>query len=257
MIQHIFSDPIPLIIVLIIAFAVAAFLFVPNTVRERVFLFMHIGVKKAQNATTTSIERELKLIAGPQKIIQEASEKVQDLQGSLFHERNVLMLREDDLARAEETYYKAADEKADQTAIDETLGLVQDKQHEIEIQQGIVEGLEGAVQASCSAVVKARQELRGLELKVKSDEAKSKATTVSENAAKVIEAARSIGVTGGALQQESDAVHEQYEQARAKLEDAQGTPAEREFKSRKRQEELTALRKRLDEQRTLRDSAAK
>jgi uncharacterized coiled-coil protein SlyX len=221
-------------------------------VRERVLLFVGIELKKAHKATSSPIERELALIAGPQRTIEEASQQVQDLRGQRLHEGNLLLLRNDDLRRAEEAYYKANDEGAEASAIEEALGLVADKEQEITIQQGVVDGLDHAVAASCGAVVRARRELRSLELKVKSDEAKARATEVSENAAKVIEAAKAIGVTGGALQQESDTVHENYEQARVRLDEADGTPAEREFKSAKRKEELSELRKRLDAQRSQR-----
>jgi len=233
----------------------AAVLLVPNPLRDGLRRLVRIKVRTAREASTTPLERELALVAGPQKVIDDALQQVQDLRGNLLHERNVLLQRRDVLHATEEAYYKACDEKADGGTINEQVALVADNEQEMSIQQSIVDGLESACSTACAAVDTARKELRKLQMTVKSDEAKAKATAALGNAAKVIEAAQSVSANGGALAEASRSVHAEFEQARARLDLAQGTPLERELRSVKEQEELSAVRKRLDARRAAQSQA--
>lgn len=227
-----------------------ALLVIPNPMRDGLRRTVRTLFKRAHDSATTPIERELELIAGPQKVIDDSLQQVQDLRGSLLHESNVLLQRLDELHLAEDGYFRLTDDAAaDPQSINAQLTVVADKEEEVGIQQAVVDGIQTAVSAALGAVEKARKEIRRLELVVKSDEAKAKATTALDNASRVIAAAQAIGVTGSALQRESDTVQEEFEKAKARIEDAQGTAAEREFKARRQQEQLNEVRQRLEARR--------
>lgn len=210
-----------------------------------------IRIKAGQihEATTTPIERELALIAAPQKIIEESQRQVKDLQGKLVHQRNVLEQRKDDQRQAEDAYYKSVDEKSGDYAVQEFLALVADKDQEVSIEQQVYDSLEQAVSVSLGAISAATRELRAIQIKVKSDEARGVATQALGNAAKIIESAKSIGSVGSILQKESRAVQEEFERARASFDMAQGTQVEREIRDGRQRIELEAVRKRLEERR--------
>jgi len=226
----------------------AMLLWVPNPFRQMLRDTASIRLGRVKKAATTPIERELELIAGPQRVIEESQSQVQDLRGSLQHECNVLMQRQDDLTAAEGQYYKAADDKSD-SGIDELVLLVADREQEVKIQQGVVDGIEAAVAAACSGVDKARKELRHVQLTIRSDEAKAKATQALDAAARVMEAARSITANGGALREASGEVNRDFEAARARVDGFQGTPVERDLKVMADRQEMSELRKRLDAKR--------
>jgi uncharacterized coiled-coil protein SlyX len=226
----------------------AILLVVPNPFKRMLRDLVKIRSRRIKNQVTTPIERELELVAGPQRVIDESHSQVQDLRGTLLHEKNILMLRQDDLATAEAQYYKAVDDKGD-SGIDELVMLVAEHEQEVAIQQGVVDGVQTAVATACKAVDQARKELRHVQMTIKSDEAKAKATVALDAAAKVMDAARSITTDGGALHQASGEVNRDFETARARLDGMQGSPAERELKSMGERQQLTELRQRLDAKR--------
>jgi len=231
------------------AVAVLVLLFyVPNPVRDSFRSLFSIRLKRLKKAANTPIERELALIAGPQKVIDDSQAQVQDLRGTLLHESTVLMQREDDLAAAEAQYYKAADDSTD-TGIDELVLLVAEREQEVALQKNVVDGMQAAVVAACAGVDKARKELRRVQMTIKSDEAKARATQALDAAARVIDAARSITVNGSALNEASKEVNHDFEQARARLDNMQGSAAERELKQATDRQDLLDLRKRLDAKR--------
>jgi len=230
------------------AVILALLLVIPSPLRQPLRDTVRIRAQRVKNQVTTPIERELELIAGPQQVIDQSQAQVQDLRGTLLHEGNVLLQRKDDLVTAEAQYYKAADDKND-TGIDELVMLVAEKEQEVAIQQGVVDGVQTAVAAACSGVDKARKELRRVQMTIKSDEAKAKATLALDAAARVMEAARSITTNGGALHQASGEVNSDFEQARARLDGMQGTPVERELNNATQRDELSGLRQRLDAKR--------
>jgi len=239
---------IPLGLGIAIAAFIGLLLWVPNPFRQMLRDIAKIRLGRVKKATSTPIERELELIAGPQRVIEESQAQVQDLRGSLQHECNVLLQRQDDLATAEAQYYKAADDKSD-SGIDELVLLVADREQEVKIQQGVVDGVEAAVAAACSGVDKARKELRHVQLTIRSDEAKAKATQALDAAARVMDAARSITANGGALREASGEVNRDFEAARARVDGFQGSPVERELKAMGDRQEMSELRKRLDAKR--------
>jgi len=239
---------IPLGAGIAVAAIIGMLLWVPNPFRQMLRDIAKIRFGRVKKATTTPIERELELIAGPQRVVEESQAQVQDLRGSLQHECNVLMQRQDDLNVAEAQYYKAADDKSD-SGIDELVLLVADREQEVTIQQGVVDGIEAAVAAACSGVDKARKELRHVQLTIRSDEAKAKATQALDAAARVMDAARSITANGGALREASGEVNRDFEAARARVDGFQGNAADRELKAMTDRQEMTELRKRLDAKR--------
>lgn len=229
---------------LAIVVIVAAILIVPSPFRDALKKAFRINIKKAKDAGTTAIERELALIAEPQRVIDEAQQQVQDLRGALRHENDVLLLRQDDLNLAEGAYFKVIEEKGDQDAVEQSLILVAEKEEDVGLQQKVVSGLESAVATACSAVNGARRELRRLQMTVKSDEAKAKATGALETAARVIEQAQTIGAAGGALHRESRQVDQEFESAKARVEMAQG--GESEARAIRQQAQLDEVRRRLE-----------
>ncbi len=124
---------------------------VPNPLRAGVRGLIRIKAGQIHEATTTPIERELALIAAPQKIIEESQRQVKDLQGKLVHQRNVLEQRKDDQRQAEDAYYKSVDEKSGDYAVQEFLALVADKDQEVSIEQQVYDSLEQAVSVSLGA----------------------------------------------------------------------------------------------------------
>ena len=233
---------------LAVATLIAMLCYVPNPFRQALRDLVKIRFGRIKKASTTPIQRELDLIAGPQKVIEQSQTDVQDLRGTLFHETNVLMQRQDDLANAEAAYYKAADDKSD-TSVDVLVQMVAEKEQEVALQKTVVDGIEAAVSAACAGVDKARKELRQVQMTIKSDEAKAKATLALDAAAKVMEAARSINVKGSALREASVEVNTTFEQARARIDGLNGTPVERELKQMAEATEISDLRKRLDAKR--------
>jgi hypothetical protein len=247
---------LPLGVGLAIAAIIALLLYVPNPLRTLLQRTISIRRERFKKAVTTPIQRELAMVAGPQKVIDDSQSQVQDLRGTLVHESNVLMQRQDDLAAAETQYYKAADDASD-TGIDELVLLVAEKEQEAALQQRVVDGIQAAVAAACSGVDKARKELRHVQMTIKSDEAIAKATAALDAAGKVLEAARSMTANGGALKEASSEVNRYYVAARARVDGFNDTPAQRELKHLTEQQQLVELRQRLDAKRTVVETPAK
>lgn len=229
---------------------------VPNPLRASVFKLIRTRAGQSEEAATTPIERELALIAAPKKIIEQSQRQVKDLQGKLVHQRNVLAQRKDDQHHAEEAYFKAVDEKSGDFAVNEFLALVADKEQEVAIEQQVYDSLEQAVSVSCGAIAAASRELRAIQIKVKSDEARSVASQALGNAATIIEAAKAVGGVGSVLAKESRAVDEEFERARASFDLAQGSTVERESRNIKQLEQLDAVRQRLEQRRSARNAQA-
>jgi hypothetical protein len=232
-------------VALVLAFGAAAV--IPNPLRDKIRQLIRIKAANAKNAATTPVQRELELIARPQKIIEDARLQVNDLQAKLLQQRIVLDQRRDDLNAATANYYKATDEKASDRELDDQASFVADKEEEVAIEQRTFDSLEQAVSSSLNAVAAASRELRTIQLKVRSDEAKEIATKALDNATKVIEAAQSLGGVTGALTAESRAVDLEYERAKAGLETTQGSDTERELRNLKKRDQLDSVRKRLNE----------
>jgi hypothetical protein len=234
--------------VLVLGVVFAALLVIPSPFRETLRDLVKIRSQRLHKQVTTPIERELELIAGPEKVIEDSNVQVQDLRGTLLHETNMLQLREDGLADAEAAYYKAADDKTD-TGLDELAMMVGEREQELALQKGVVDGVQGAVVTAVKAVDRARKELRQVQMTIKSDQAKAKATLALEAAARVMETARSISTTGSALHEASGEVNHDFETARAKLDSLDGSPAERELRQAGERQQVSELRARLDAKR--------
>jgi hypothetical protein len=234
----------------------AIFLYVPNRFRNTIFDTFKIRLNRFKKSVTPPIERELAMVAGPQKVIDESLSQVQDLRGTLVHESNVLMQREDDLATAEAQYYKAVDDKSD-TGIDELVMLVGEKEQDVALQTKVVDGVKEAVSTACKAVDKARKELRRVQMTIKSDVAIAKATEALNAAAQVMEAARSMTVNGGALKEASNEVSRDFAAARARVDVFGEGSVDRELRQLDETSQIAELRKRLDAKRPVAEASAK
>jgi hypothetical protein len=221
----------------------------PNPVRAKIRSLIRIKRDKYHRATTTPIQRELELIAVPQKVIETAQRQVKDLQGKLLHQRNLLEQRKDDLQTAEDAYFEAG-----ANVTDDVVGLVVDMEQRVAIEDQTYNSIEQAVSTSCAAVSTAVRELRAIQLKVVSDEAKQIATNALTHAAQVIQAAQSIASTDGALQRESNVIAAEFERAQASFDNSQGTKVERELRDLKQTDLRDTVRKRLEERRAARDT---
>lgn len=224
---------------------------VPNPVRANLRALVRIKARNVKEATTTPVEREIELLAGPKEVIANAQGQLKSLEGRLLHQKIVRDSAGDDLRAAEETYFKATTDGANDGAED-FLVLVAEKEQELAIEQQTCDSLEQAVATACGAIRTASRELRALQLKVKSDEARELATQALTDASRVIESAQTLTATGGQLNVESRAVTENFERAQAQFEGTQGTPVERELRTIKQQEMLDDVRKRLEERRAAR-----
>jgi hypothetical protein len=221
----------------------------PNPVRAKIRSLIRIKRDNFHRATTTPIQRELELIAGPQKVIETSQRQVKDLQSKLLHRRNLLEQSKDDLKTAEDAYFEAG-----ANVTDDVVGLVADMEERVTIEQRTYNSIEQSVSTSCAAVATAVRELRAIQLKVVSDEAKQIATNALSHAAQVIQAAQSIASIDGALQRESNVIAAEFERAQATFDNSQGTKVERELRDLKQTDLLDSVRKRLEERRYARDT---
>lgn len=195
---------------------------------------------------STPLERELRLIARNKAVIDRAQNRLQDLRGGLQHERDALQLRRDELNDATTAYYGAVDNHESEEDVNAAALIVSEREQEVAIQQGVVNDFDAAVTAVYRGVSDADGELRRLRMTARSDEAKAKAGEALNYAARVIAEVKSISGVGGKLARESDAIRSGFEQSKARLEDARGTPGQRELAAGKSNAAIAALRKRLD-----------
>ena len=199
---------------------------------------------KGNTNLTTPIDREMALIEKEEKIIADGRRKASDLRGTLNNERAKLTTAEQalvasnadlDLAIGMARKRGVADaDLQNDTIVAEQAGSVQAKTTERDIQKSTVASIEGTVAQTKQAVEAAAAKLRELQLTVKSHEAKAKATSAIGGATDVLESFKGMNSVGSQIAKEGDKVNEQFEQAKARLEDAQGSQAQRDFEAAKR-----------------------
>jgi chromosome segregation ATPase len=208
---------------------------------------------KGNNKLTTPIDRELALIAEQEEIVSKASRKASDLRGTLNNERNKLADKERaltaangdlDLAISMAKGKNAAitDEQLEADPIvQQQAANVQAATSERDIQAQTVASIEQTVAVTKQAVTDAQAKLKELQLTVKSHEAKAKATSALRGAADVVDSFKGMNSTGAKIAREGDKVNEEFEQAKAQLEDAQGPQAQRDFEAAKRAQGLGSI----------------
>ncbi len=118
---------------------------------------------------------------------------------------------------------------------------VQTATNERDIQATTVASIENTVTVTKQAVSDAQAKLKELQLTVKSHEAKAKATGALRGAADVVDSFKGMNSTGAKIAKEGDKVNEEFEQAKAQLEDAQGPQAQRDFEAAKRNAGLGSI----------------
>lgn len=208
---------------------------------------------KGNNKLTTAVERELALIAEQEAIVAKASRKASDLRGTLNNERNKLTAANTAVDNANKdldlAISMAKGKKADITdaeleadpMVAQQAQNVQSATTERDIQAQTVSSIEGTVATTKQAVADAQAKLKELQLTVKSHEAKAKATGALRGAADVIDSFKGMNSTGAKIAKEGDKVNEEFEQAKANLEDAQGPQAQRDFEAAKRAQGLGSI----------------
>lgn len=208
---------------------------------------------KGNNKLTTAVERELALIAEQEAVVEKAKRQASDIRGTLNNERNKLTAANGALDQANKdldlAISMAKQKKADITdaeleadpIVAQQATNVQNLTNERDIQASTVASIEGTVDVTKRAVADAQAKLKDLQLTVKSHEAKAKATTALQGAASVVDSMKGMGSAGAKIAKEGDKVNEEFEQAKARLEDAQGPQAQRDFEAAKRAQGLGSI----------------
>jgi len=227
-------------------------LVVPNPFRDKLRLFL--GIKVGNALKVDPVDEELALIAKEEKIISDGRLKASQLKGTLNNEKNKLTAAQGDLKSATDDYNLAASMKdAGKPGADEMVATqlqnVASKQSEVDDQTKIVADLQGTVDATYSAVTAAQQKLTTMQSTAKSHAARAKAAQVATSAASVLESFKGMNSVGAKIAKAGDKVNEQYEQAKARLDDARGTQAEQDFEKAKAGQGLSDLQARLEAQR--------
>jgi chromosome segregation ATPase len=208
---------------------------------------------KGNNKLTTPIDRELALIAEQEEIVSKAARKASDLRGTLNNERNKLADKNRALetangdldlaismAKNKNANITDAELEAD-AMVQQQAANVQAATSERDIQAQTVASIEQTVAVTKQAVADAQAKLKELQLTVKSHEAKAKATSALRGAADVVDSFKGMNSTGAKIAREGDKVNEEFEQAKAQLEDAQGPQAQRDFEAAKRAQGLGSI----------------
>jgi len=208
---------------------------------------------KGNSKLTSPVDRELALIAEQEAIVAKASRKASDLRGTLNNERNKLTAANATLdqankdldlaismAKAKKANITDAELEADPIVAQQATN-VQNATGERDIQAQTVSSIESTVTVTKQAVTDAQAKLKELQLTVKSHEAKAKATSALRGAADVVDSFKGMNSTGAKIAKEGDKVNEEFEQAKAGLEDAQGPQAQRDFEAAKRNAGLGSI----------------
>ena len=208
---------------------------------------------KGNAKLTTAVERELALIAEQEAIVAKASRKASDLRGTLNNERNKLTAANSavdtanadldlaiSMAKGKKADITDAELEADPIVAQQATN-VQTATTERDIQAQTVASIESTVAITKQAVADAQAKLKERQLTVKSHEAKAKATGALRGAADVVDSFKGMNSTGAKIAKEGDKVNEEFEQAKAGLEDAQGPQAQRDFEAAKRSAGLGSI----------------
>jgi len=225
---------------------------IPNPFRDK--LRMIVGIKINDALKVDPIKEELALIEKEATIVANGQRKASELKGTLNNEKNKLSQVESELTSATSDYNLAASMKdAGKPGADEMvaaqLANVSAKEQERDAQKQVVTDIQSTVDATYDAVAQAKTKLAELQRTAKSHEARAKATEVSNSAAAVLESYKGMNSVGAKINAAGNKVNEKYEQAKARLDDAKGTPAEQAFEQAKAAQGMGSLQARLEAQR--------
>ena len=230
-----------------IAGVIAGAIFSPKFRRN-----LNIWGDKVNDGMNSDIDHEVKLIEKQEAIVADGRRKASDLRGTLNNERTKLAAANTAVTEATNDL-KLAIEMAKgrglttneqleaDPIVSEQAAKVEAANTERDILAGSVASIEGTVKTTKDAVEAAQAELRRLQLTVKSHAAKAKATDAVNGAANVIDSFKGMNSTGSEIAKYGDRINEKHEQAKARLEDAQGSEAQREFEKAKRQRGLGGI----------------
>src|SRR6185312_12390546 len=96
---------------------------------------------------------------------------------------------------------------------------LQNAMRDRDIQKGVCDDMKKTVETTQQAVAAAQQKLTELQQSVHSDVARAEATKALSGAAQVLDTFKGLNGAGAALAREHGRVNEEYEQAKARLED--------------------------------------
>jgi len=190
-----------------------------------------IGIKagKSVDGMTTAVEKEKHLYQGLVKQVNANRIRVTNITGDYRHEINKLTKLQDAAKQAQADYDLAVDRKMPESVQNAKFGDFQTAKGAVETQKSIVEQFAEAEKNARGALEASIKALKKIETQITSDEAKAELKGVYEGAAEAIEAAKSVDGAFSELKQASDQVDRELERAKARMEGAQGSDADREF----------------------------
>lgn len=246
--EAILAHPIASLVFGFIALVVGGMI-VPNPFRDK--LRMLIGIKIGKALTVDPIDEEMALIEKEAKIVADGQRKASELKGSLNNEKNKLATLQSELKSATDDYNLAASMKdagkpGAEEMVASQLANVDGKEQEVTAQTQIVTDIQSTVDATYTAVNQAKSKLADLQRTAKSHQARAKATEVANSAASVLESYKGMNSVGAKINAAGEKVNEKFEQAKARLGDAQGTPAEQAFEAAKASQGRSSLQDRLE-----------
>lgn len=197
---------------------------------------------------TTPLGRELARIAAKESELEDARLHCSNLRGTLNHERNVRDQRARELTEADATWNMAIDQKLGDAAVEEAVLQANLAERRLAIQQGVVSDVEAAVSKAYVTVHDVRSQLQTLQLNCTEEEAKAKAQSVIADATGVLETIKHLVTSDSEEKTDEASIDEALEQAKARLEDAQGTAGEGKLAAT-RPNDLAATRARLERER--------
>jgi hypothetical protein len=215
---------------------------------------LKIWFSKGNARATSAIDRELQAIRDQEAIVNGAALKASDLRGKLNSARNTQKAADaavdsakSDLKLAKTmatTRIKATNAGISDTDLNAALasdaivlGQAQNLKNKLTSQathNGVVTTLEKTVNMTRQAVDDAKAKVVELQLTAQSDQAKAAAALVITDAAEVLGSFKGLDSVGAVADKAHKEVDEQFEAANARLEDAQGPQAQRDFDAAKR-----------------------
>jgi hypothetical protein len=227
--------------------AVAGLAIIPNPFRQSVRDTLAILIGKGINSTTTELERAERRVDVLAAQIKENERHASDLRGTLNHEKNHLTDRQNELKTAEADYKLAKEQKLGEKVENDCIDKIGAAEEAMHTQEGVVNDIQQSVDATRLAVAKAAGELVKLQNLVKSKAARDVATKAINSASNVLETSKDIAKATSDIGRDLDKIDEQYEQAKTKFEDAQGSETERKLEEAKANKAREDIKKRMEE----------
>lgn len=183
----------------------------------------------AVDGMTTAIEKERLLYKDLAVKVAANRIKVTNITGDYRHQVNNLNKLQEAARKAQADYDLSVDAKMPENVQGEKFQDFQKAQAAVTAQRNVVSQFADAEKAAKKALEASIKALEKVAAQVQSDEAKAELKGVYEGAAEAIEAAKSVDGAFSELKQASDQVDRELERAKARMEGAQGSDADREF----------------------------